>query len=56
VATPLDVDVFTSAESRALLHERAPRLTEAETGQLAALLEHLPLALTQAAAYASTAG
>jgi hypothetical protein len=50
------VEVFTPAESRALLHERVPRLTEEEAGQLAALLEHLPLALTQAAAYLGETG
>jgi Domain of unknown function (DUF4062)/NB-ARC domain len=56
VATPLDVEVFTPAESRALLQERVPRLTEEEAGQLAALLDHLPLALTQAAAYLGETG
>jgi DNA-directed RNA polymerase specialized sigma24 family protein len=56
VATPLDVDVFAPAESRALLRERVPRLIEEEAGQLAALLEHLPLALTQAAVYLGETG
>jgi hypothetical protein len=45
------VDVFSAAESRALLHQRVPQLTEYETRQLADALEHLPLAITQAAAY-----
>ncbi len=51
LATPLPVDVFTPSESRALLRQRVPRLTEDQAGQLADALEHLPLAITQAAAY-----
>jgi Domain of unknown function (DUF4062)/Tetratricopeptide repeat/NB-ARC domain len=51
LAAPLPVDVFTPAESQALLRERVPRLTEDEAGKLAGTLDHLPLALTQAAAY-----
>jgi hypothetical protein len=51
LAVPVAVDVFSPAESRALLHQRVPQLTEYETRQLADALEHLPLAITQAAAY-----
>jgi hypothetical protein len=51
LAAPLPVDVFTPAESRALLRLRVPRLTEDQAGELADALEHLPLAITQAAAY-----
>jgi tetratricopeptide (TPR) repeat protein len=51
LAAPLPVDVFTSAESQALLRARVPRLTEDQARNLAGRLEHLPLALTQAAAY-----
>ena len=49
LATPLPVDVFTPAESRATLRARVPQLTEDEADELAAALEQLPLAITQAA-------
>ncbi|MDQ3765485.1 MAG: FxSxx-COOH system tetratricopeptide repeat protein [Actinomycetota bacterium] len=56
LATPLLVDVFSPAESRALLRQRVPGLTEDEAGKLAEALEHLPLALAQAAAYLAETG
>jgi tetratricopeptide (TPR) repeat protein len=56
LATPLPVDVFLPAESSALLRARVPRLTEQEAGQIAQALEHLPLAVTQAAAYLAETG
>jgi tetratricopeptide (TPR) repeat protein len=56
LAAPLPVDVFLPAESSALLRERVPQLTEPEAGQIAQALEHLPLAVTQAAAYLAETG
>ena len=56
MAAPLSVDVFFPAESRALLRKRVPRLTEEEAGQIDHALEHLPLAITQAAAYLEETG
>jgi hypothetical protein len=49
-ATPLGVDVFTRAESRALLHAHVTTLDEADADQLADALDDLPLAVAQAAA------
>jgi hypothetical protein len=51
LATPLAVDVFSPAESRAALLRRVPRLSEPEAGELAEVLDHLPLGITQAGAY-----
>jgi tetratricopeptide (TPR) repeat protein len=51
LAAPLAVDVFTPTESRALLRQRVPRLTENEADAIGHALEHLPLAINQAAAY-----
>jgi tetratricopeptide (TPR) repeat protein len=47
----LRVTVFSRDESTSLLRSRAQRLTEDEADQLAALLDDLPLALHQAAAW-----
>ena len=47
LATPLLVDVFSPAESWALLRGRVPGLTEDEAGKLAEALDHLPLAILQ---------
>ncbi|MFD5714708.1 FxSxx-COOH system tetratricopeptide repeat protein [Streptomyces pharetrae] len=52
-ATPLGIDVFTRAESRALLHAHRSALDEAEADQLADALDDLPLAVAQAAALLS---
>ena len=52
-ATPLGIDVFTRAESRALLHAHRSTLDEADADQLADALDDLPLAVAQAAALLS---
>jgi hypothetical protein len=49
--TMLQVDAFTRLESTALLRRRAPEISEEEADRLAELLEDLPLALNQAAAW-----
>jgi hypothetical protein len=49
-ATPLNIDVFTRAESVALLQARGAVLEESDADHLAHALDDLPLALTQAAA------
>ncbi|MFI7597552.1 FxSxx-COOH system tetratricopeptide repeat protein [Actinoplanes sp. NPDC049681] len=49
VATAVDVDVFTRAESIALLHTHLPRLDQADADRLADALGDLPLAVGQAA-------
>ncbi|MDQ1051747.1 FxSxx-COOH system tetratricopeptide repeat protein [Streptomyces sp. V4I2] len=49
-AIPLNVDVFTRAESRGLLHAHGAVLEEADADHLARTLDDLPLALAQAAA------
>ncbi|BBH68347.1 hypothetical protein ACTI_50320 [Actinoplanes sp. OR16] len=52
----LEVDVFTRAESVTLLRRRAQRLTNEDADSLAALLQDLPLALHQAAAWHAETG
>jgi tetratricopeptide (TPR) repeat protein len=49
IAAPVGVPVFAAEESVALLQRRVPGITEAEAGQVASTLDHLPLALSQAA-------
>ncbi|MEU6774240.1 FxSxx-COOH system tetratricopeptide repeat protein [Streptomyces sp. NPDC046759] len=49
-ASPLNVDVFTRAESIALLHAHGAVLGETDADHLARTLDDLPLALAQAAA------
>ncbi|MFF3510813.1 FxSxx-COOH system tetratricopeptide repeat protein [Streptomyces sp. NPDC002573] len=49
-ASPLNVDVFTRAESVALLHAHGAVLSESDADRLARTLDDLPLALVQAAA------
>jgi hypothetical protein len=49
-ATPLNIDVFTRAESVALLQVRGAVLDESDADRLAQTLDDLPLALAQAAA------
>jgi Domain of unknown function (DUF4062)/Tetratricopeptide repeat/NB-ARC domain len=56
LAAPLRVDVFSPAESRVLLRQRIPRVTEDEAKKLAEALQHLPLAIAQAAAYLAETG
>jgi tetratricopeptide (TPR) repeat protein len=52
----LDLDTLERSEAIALLRRRAPLLTEAQAGQLAARLGDLPLALDQAASYLDQTG
>lgn len=47
IARTVEVDVLSRVEAVALLHARAPRLTEGEADQIAALLGNLPLALSK---------
>ncbi|MCW6004629.1 tetratricopeptide repeat protein [Micromonospora sp. CPCC 205371] len=49
--TLLQVDAFNRDESTALLRRRAPQITDEDADRLAGLLEDLPLALNQAAAW-----
>ncbi|MGV9249790.1 FxSxx-COOH system tetratricopeptide repeat protein, partial [Streptomyces sp. NPDC003710] len=49
-ASPLNVDVFTRAESIALLHAHGAVLDDTDADHLARALDDLPLALAQAAA------
>ncbi len=56
VATPVDVDVLTRAESIEMLQRRVPRLTEADADRLAAELGDLPLAIAQAAGFMADTG
>ncbi|MEV0484371.1 FxSxx-COOH system tetratricopeptide repeat protein [Streptomyces sp. NPDC050508] len=50
-ATPLNIDVFTRAESVALLRARGAVLDDTNASHLARTLDDLPLALAQAAAF-----
>jgi transcriptional regulator with XRE-family HTH domain len=56
VATPIEVDVLTRAESIELLRRRVPRLTELEANRLGAELGDLPLAVAQAAGFIADTG
>jgi len=56
LAAPLPVDVFDRSESVTLLRQRLPHLTEGDAGRVAEAVDHLPLALTQAAAYLQETG
>jgi NB-ARC domain len=56
LAVPVPVDVFEPDESISLLCEHVPRLSEQEAAQVGQALGHLPLALTQAAAYLHETG
>jgi tetratricopeptide (TPR) repeat protein len=56
LAVPVAVDVFEEADSISLLCEQVPRLSEREAAYVAKVLDHLPLALTQAAAYLRETG
>ena len=56
VATPIEVDVLTRAESIELLRHRVPRLTETDADQLAAELGDLPLAIAQAGGFIADTG
>ena len=56
VATPLPVEVFTRAESVALLSGRVPALAEELADRIAEVLGDLPLAVAQAAAFLDETG
>lgn len=56
LAGPVLVDVFTPAESRAVLRGRVPGLTDPEATDPAEVFEHWPLAVTQAGAYLAGTG
>ncbi len=56
IATSVEIDVFTPAESAAVLHARVPGLTDKNISKLAEALGHLPLAVTQAARYLAETG
>ncbi|MGM1065305.1 FxSxx-COOH system tetratricopeptide repeat protein [Saccharothrix sp. Mg75] len=51
IASVLDLDTFEREDSTALLRGRLPEISPERADELAALLEDLPLALEQAAAY-----
>lgn len=55
-ARPLEVDVFTRAESRQLLQLRAPNLDDATADRLAETLGDLPLGVEQAAVWLAETG
>jgi transcriptional regulator with XRE-family HTH domain len=56
VATPVEVDVLTRAESIEMLRRRVSRLTKADADRLAAELGDLPLAIAQAAGFMAHTG
>jgi hypothetical protein len=56
LATPIEVDVLTRAESIELLRRRVPQLTETDADQLAAELGDLPLAIAQSAGFIADTG
>ncbi|OHV31704.1 cytochrome C, partial [Pseudofrankia sp. EUN1h] len=56
LAGTVEVDVLPRDRSVALLRERAPRLSVAEAGQIAAAVDDLPLALEQAGAWLAETG
>ncbi|MEV7092237.1 FxSxx-COOH system tetratricopeptide repeat protein [Amycolatopsis sp. NPDC051045] len=56
VARPIEVEVFSRAESLDLLHRRGPEIDEADADRLAEKLGDLPLAIEQAAAWRAETG
>lgn len=56
VARPVEVDLFTRAESKLLLGRRGGELTDADADRLAEALGDLPLAIEQAAAWRAQTG
>ena len=56
VATPIEVDVLTRAESIELLRRRVPGLTETDANRLATELGDLPLAIAQTAGFIADTG
>ncbi|MEV6235140.1 FxSxx-COOH system tetratricopeptide repeat protein [Lentzea sp. NPDC051838] len=56
IARPVEVDLFTRAESKQLLNRRGGELTDADADRLAEALGDLPLAIEQAAAWRAQTG
>jgi transcriptional regulator with XRE-family HTH domain len=56
VATPIEIDVLTRAESIELFQRRVPRLTKTDADRLATELGDLPLAIAQAAGFIADTG
>jgi transcriptional regulator with XRE-family HTH domain/tetratricopeptide (TPR) repeat protein len=56
VATPVEIDVLTRAESIEMLQRRLPGLTETDADRLATELGDLPLAIAQAAGFIADTG
>jgi hypothetical protein len=56
LATPVPVEVFTRQESISLLRQRVPLLSEPDAERVAEVLEDLPLAVQQAAAFLADTG
>ncbi len=56
IAVPVEIDVFTRADSVALLRRRVPDLTDAEADRVADAVGDLPLAVAQAAGYMALTG
>lgn len=56
VATPIEVDVLTRAESIELLRRRIPHYSQTDANRLAAELGDLPLAIAQAAGFIADTG
>ena len=54
VSETLEIDVFTRDESVALLRKRSPGLDHEDADRLATILDDLPLAIAQAAAWGAT--
>ena len=55
-AAPVEVDVFTRAESVAILRDRVPGLSGVDASRLAEQLGDLPLGIAQAASYLADSG
>jgi transcriptional regulator with XRE-family HTH domain len=56
IAAPVEVPVFTPAESIEMIRRRIPGLDMADAGRLAAELGHLPLGIAQAAGFMADTG
>ncbi|MGH3996098.1 MAG: tetratricopeptide repeat protein, partial [Pseudonocardiaceae bacterium] len=56
LATPVQVELFVPGESVSLLLRRVPRLSTRDAVRIAEAVDHLPLAVVQAAAYLDDTG
>jgi transcriptional regulator with XRE-family HTH domain len=56
IATPIEVDVLSRAETIEMLQRRIPALAETDAGRLGAELGDLPLAIAQAAGFIADTG